>query len=593
METNYAFSEEQIRQLGGCLASPEYFIENFCWLQQKASAGVSETSSTIPFQMGKKKGDDFYFQRRILRWLHNRENILALKSRRVGCSWIVAAYVAWLVNFHKSVNDVLISRNGTEAKKLLGKVKFILKNLKYHDSGDIRKATDASFLRGYFHAETQQLLEIGWRNDEGEVVEQSSVESITTTDDAGRGDDITFLTFDELPFYEHPEETWSSAQKALTRGGHWIAIGTAGPIGDVFHRLCSRGELDEADELDELLGYKYIKIHWSEAGITPEQVKAASIGSTQVMIDQEWEMKFIAPGTVVFDPTALAACYKPPDQYPEVAAELAAYREQVLHGNGGKVYCSGVDTIEGKAHKRSHQKDWNAWVSLTQSNVMACSHVDQSPISRWAGKTIDNAAGGRVEIVGKTSKLHEEFPGPVGIENTGPGLTTSTNHQLPKDSFSEQRGIDMSAAMKRGIITRLMLKVEAVGITITSLAAYQQMSVYQNLDGRGKYGAPPGFNDDIVMAIAIASDEVDKKGQLHFIFGKDVNTSQRVDGSTERQGAVRLRGGPIINLDIHPEHKRRIDQMGGVVIVDTSPLRETDRLFRQLIEKEHENLPTR
>ncbi len=37
-----------------------------------------------------------------------------------------------------------------------------------------------------------------------------------------------FTIFDKLAFYEHPDETWSSAQAVMFRGDHWIAISTPG-----------------------------------------------------------------------------------------------------------------------------------------------------------------------------------------------------------------------------------------------------------------------------------------------------------------------------------------------------------------------------
>ncbi len=551
---------EQVKELIKCAHSPEYFVETYGWLEQKASAGVSATSSIIQFQLGKKPGDDFYFQREILCWLHQRKNVLNLKSRRVGCSWIAAAYTAWLINFYKGVNVLFISRNETEAKKILRKVKFFLKNLALHDHDNQRKATKAPWLRGYFHTDAQQTLSIGWRDDRGEIVILSTAESITTTDDSGRGDDATFIIFDELDFYEHPDETWSSALATLTRGGHWMAISTPNLIGRVFHRLCAKGDLADLGKLKEKLNYKYRKIHWSEAGITREQIAASTIEYTQDKIDQEWEWKFIAPGSVVFDSTHLATCYRPLHENPDLVKYLKQYHEVVMRGSGDLMYYSGVDTIRGKAHRKSREKDWNSFNSLTRDNVQAFHYYDQSEISRWAGKLIDNAAGGKMEIEGKTTILHREWPGIVAIEETGVGLTTANNHQIPNDSFSDKVYIDVLSLMKRDLIERLILKIESHSITITDPWTYQCLMVYQRGSRQGQYEAPPGYHDDPVMSLALASNEVDKVAALYFDFGIE-KADISVNHPYQEDEARRLADGPKVDLGIRPENQRLVDQV--------------------------------
>lgn len=985
--------------------SPSYFVETFCWLQQKASAGVSERDSILPFQMGNSPEESHFFQRRILNWLHNRENVLTLKSRRVGCSWVAAAYAAWMVNFHKNVNILFISRNGAEAKKILAKVKFILKNLAYHDSDDLRKATRTPWLCGELVTDNLEQISIGYRDDSGEVVMTSDVVSLNNTDDAARGDDATFIVFDELAFYEHPEETWSSAQKTLARGGHWMAIAcvalntyifteygieqigdylpsstkhgefgeidtvkihgryglkpcntvynsgityttivttdrnyrlestavhpilcmrdgnidwiktheikigdwvpiqygmncwgkntsltdcipdryfpshgkemwvppnnitedlayllglitgdghlsdglpyrvniatvdkqtkqwllgdnigldfsessnphhivassksfidfcrkfgmsigvrapskkipdrimkspqnivraflqglfdadgsssrknggvqftstsieminqvralllnfgiisslfehitkptkrvkveslvyileigiharefysligfrldrkqnnslvlknkskslkdkipfaallvnpirkklpqlrgmaefsrdrrtksnratvkqakkypfalskqrareilelypeakdryayrklnelvslpyywvqvksieygqrqtcdfhipdgnsfitngfvshnTPNGVGDVFHRMTEQGDLCEAGHIsEEELGFKYIKIHWSEAGITQEQVNKSNVGSTQEKSDQEWEFKFISPGSAVFHPTHLAACYKPPEQYPEVAKALAEYREEVAKLDGNLFYYSGADTIVGKKHKKSREKDFNAFVALTKSGIQAFCHMGQEPLSQWAGMTLDGE-----EIPGMVPQLHAEWPGMLQVEENGPGYTVINRYQPPPDIFSMMTPVSMSAILKRGAIERLIVLVESHGIVITDLRLYQQMQVFEQI-GPGQYSAPQGYHDDLVIALALAVDALQKHGSLAFPWGDNTDKLERasITGMLGQMGErTVLGGGPKLDiLTIPSEHLR-------------------------------------
>jgi hypothetical protein len=585
-----ALSPQQALEIFKCRQSPEYFIETYGWLEQQASAGVSSTSSIIPFQLGKTPDEPFYFQREILRWLHDRQKIVTLKSRRVGCSWIAAAYTAWLLNFHKGVKVLFISRKETESKKILAKVRFILKNLALHDHSSHHRATKASWLAGNFHTDAQLTFSIGWRDDNGEITMRSTAESVTTTDDSGRGDDATFTVFDELAFYEHPDETWASAQATMARGGHWFVISTPSGVGDIFHRLCARGDLSELGKLQEPLGYLYRKIHWSEAGITKEQIEASTIEYTSDKREQEWEWKFIAPGSVVFDPAHLAACYKPLHEHPELVEYLEDYREKVLAGVAGYKYYSGVDTIRGKSHRKSREKDWNSFSVLTKDNVQAFHYYDQSEISQWAGKLVDNAAGGRMEIEGKTSKLHKEWPGTAAIEETGVGLTTATNHQIPNDNISEQVSVDISSLKKRNLVERMILKVEAHTITITDPWTYQCMMVFQRGDSPGKYEAPPGYYDDPVDSLCLASNEVDKESALYFDFGNAGQKRQEpIDVAHPYQdGSEKLPDGPRFSMDIRPENQRMMDLVLPDAPVEMTPLNRRGDRIEEYLERELE-----
>lgn len=535
--SSIGLTDKQLVELGRCIVSPEYFVETFCWLQQKASAGVSKTSATIPFTMGLTPEQPHYFQRRILRWLHNRDNVLTMKSRRVGCSWIAAAYVSWLINFHEGVNALFISRNGKEAIRILDKVRFILANLAYHDAKSIKKSTDASWLRSEIVANNTERISIAWRGDDGHINNTSAVESITTTDDSARGDDATFIVFDELGFYEHPEQTWSSATKALTLGGHWMAISTPNLIGDTFHRLCARGDLSELGKLDEPLGFKYIKIHWTEAGITEEQKERASVGDTDDKIRREWEWGFTSVGTVAFDPTHLAACYRPPAEYPDVAKEIEKYHKNVMSekNRGSWIYYSGVDTSVAKIYRKASQKDYHAFTSLTNSGIQAFMYFSKESLGRWAGTRLDSGyidGDGIVDVIGTVSKLHAEYPGLCYIEEEGPGLTVIHNHRLPPDGFSDIEPVSMKHLFKRNIIERLILRVENHQIIITDEFTYQCMMMYQQV-GPGRYEAASGYFDDPVIALALATAALDSHGAFEFSWGRSADDLKRSPDSFE------------------------------------------------------------
>ena len=345
-----------------------------------------ETQRILPF-------NPFPYQRKMLRWMMEGRNVLALKSRRVGCSWITAAYAAWLLNFREGINVLFLSKKEDDAKKLLRKVKFILKNLALHDNEDHRLATRCSWLCGEIGTDNQQLFTIIYRDDHGRATAESEAASLSTTSESGRSEGASLIFLDEFGFVKPDDEkTWTAIKPTVARGGQWITVSTPNGVGGVHHRLCMEAQRHENKS------YEYIEVHWSEAGITQAQYEAAIEGMDAASIAQEWEMEFIQSGNPVFNATDLAACYKPPEEYPEVAKMLKDYRERE------RFYYSGADTSEGKAHRKSTQRDYHSWCSLTRSGIQAFGKNTKEPLSKWAGHTVTTTTGKQLNVPGRISR---------------------------------------------------------------------------------------------------------------------------------------------------------------------------------------------
>jgi intein/homing endonuclease len=214
-------SEEQLKELAKCYNDPIYFIENYCWIE------VKEKSKIYPAVL-------YPYQKEILTWLVNGESGLVLKSRRVGGSTVVALYLAWLINFRRGVNALLLSRTEKDAIKLLAKVKFAYFNIKRHTSEDFALAEDATWMLNDVAFNNQQLFAVGWKDDEGNILSTSEVASLTTTSESGRGESASFVFIDEMAFIEDQEGASRASRITTTRGGHWLAVSCQTPDAYVF-----------------------------------------------------------------------------------------------------------------------------------------------------------------------------------------------------------------------------------------------------------------------------------------------------------------------------------------------------------------------
>lgn len=541
-EDEILLSEEEIIQISACGMDCKYFLENFCWIERK------ETGEILPFV-------PYDYQWEILRLIQSGQNIVINKSRRVGVSWMVAAYVAWLVNFHEGINVLLLSKKEDDAKKLLRKVKFILNNLAYHDSKHLRRSTPASFLRGEIGVDNQQLFTILYRDDEGNQSTHSEVASLTMTTDAGRSEGATLIFWDECAFAKPDDEaTWASIVPTTLRGGKYILASTPNMVGGVFWSLVRDGQAGISE------GYIYKEVHWSEAGITHEQVLAVkqAMKMTDEMFLQEFELQFVQAGRSVFSKMHLDNCYKPLDENPELINMLLRYDE-----NGGE-YFNGIDSASGQ-YRKGRPPDYNAFVALTNNRIVACAYQDRKDIGDWAGKEMD-VGDGRLEFIeGKTSKLHKEYPGIAYIEKTGIGQVTATNHRTPVGSRSVPKSADASS--KQRIVTNLILAVEGHKIVVTDSTLYLQMHDYIRITGPGSFGPPSGGNDDLVMALAWAFDALTDHG------GKDPPQLPPPSPPTRESAIGITPAKAIINVgrELSEEPARMADMISPIIDLPAPP----------------------
>lgn len=524
----------QVEEITACTLDCRYFIETFCWIERK------ETGEILPFV-------PYDWQWDILERLQNGESIVISKSRRVGVSWIVAAYVAWLINFREGHHVLFLSRTENDAIKLLRKVKFILNNLALHDTEHIRDATQCTFLRGEIQTDKQQFFSIQYRDDDGNAVGASAAESLTMTTAAGRSEGASLVFWDEAAFAKPDDEaTWSSIAPTITRGGQVIVASTPFGVGGVFWRLVRDGERGDNT------WYHFRFVHWSESGMTEEQVMRIkdALKMTNEMYLQEFEGKFTQAGTRVFDATYLDMCYRPLDEHPEIAQYLENYDQ--TEG----FYYSAADSASGQYHKK-RAPDENAWVSVTRHGVTAMVEHNRKLLGDWAGKPITNSDGTPGFQQGEVSNLHKQWPGILYIEKKIAGDVTYNNYQGPEDGISRMYPANPDTKSMPRIMNGLILLIEGAQLIITDKELYQQMYDLQRGVSPGTYEPPPGGNDDLVKTLAWAADAMTTHG------GADIPEGIRLPDPNRESHTGYIPSLAMPQPGIDPRSMRMTDTIGG------------------------------
>jgi len=154
-----------------------------------------------------------------------RFNII-LKARQLGISTISAAYVAWLMLFHKDKNILVVATKLQTATNLVKKVKAIIKNLpKWMQISDIIVDNRTSF----------------------ELSNGSQIKGSSTSGDAGRSEALSLLIIDEAAHVERLDELWTALYPTLSTGGRCIALSTPNGVGNWFHQNCVEAEAGTND----------------------------------------------------------------------------------------------------------------------------------------------------------------------------------------------------------------------------------------------------------------------------------------------------------------------------------------------------------
>ena len=164
------------------------------------------------------------YQTDLLNDFNNHRFNVILKARQLGISTISAGYIAWLMLFHRDKNILVVATKFGTASNLVKKVKAIIKRV----PGWLQIAGITTDNRTNF-----------------ELSNGSQIKASSTSGDAGRSEALSLLVIDEAAHVEGLEELWAGLYPTLSTGGRCIALSTPNGVGNWFHKIYSEAELEE------------------------------------------------------------------------------------------------------------------------------------------------------------------------------------------------------------------------------------------------------------------------------------------------------------------------------------------------------------
>lgn len=197
----YLTKQQILKEIVQCGKDPTYFLNNYAKISHPMHG-------LIPFRT-------YHFQDDLLQSFNDHRFNVILKARQLGISTITAGYVVWMMLFHRDKNVLVMATKFGTAANLVKKVKAVMKHLPdWLRIADISVDNRTSF----------------------ELTNGSQIKASSTSSDAGRSEALSLLVVDEAAHVEGLAELWTGLYPTLSTGGRCIALSTPNGVGNWFHQ---------------------------------------------------------------------------------------------------------------------------------------------------------------------------------------------------------------------------------------------------------------------------------------------------------------------------------------------------------------------
>jgi hypothetical protein len=110
-------TNDHILEIYKCSKDPIYFIENYCRI-------ISLDEGLVPFKM-------YEFQKDMIKLYTENRYSLALTSRQLGKTSVMAAFIVWYSIFHEEKTTAVLANKGDAAQEIMDRIRLMLENLPF------------------------------------------------------------------------------------------------------------------------------------------------------------------------------------------------------------------------------------------------------------------------------------------------------------------------------------------------------------------------------------------------------------------------------------------------------------------------------
>ena len=453
-----------IKEYKKCKEDPVYFMKKYCYIQHPQRG-------KIPFAL-------YPFQEKVLYLFRDNANIITLKSRQLGISTLAAGYAIWLMTFHDDKNVLALATTAKTAMNIVTKVKYMYDNL-------------PSWLKLKAIEKNKSTLTLS---------NGSRMTAKSSNPDAARSEAVSLLLIDEAAFIDNIEETFTAAQQTLATGGQCMALSTPNGIGNWFHQTWVKSEMGENS-------FTPIKLPWTvhpERDQTWRDKQDADLGKR--MAAQECDGDFLSSGATAFELDDI--------DYYESMNMLDPLEKRGIEQNfwiwsyptNREKYIVSADVARGDG------EDFSTF------HIVDTERLEQ--VAEFKGKLSPKEFGNL--LVSVATEWNSAL---LVIENANIGWSTieqvqelgymNLYHSSPNDHLKDAEtymtqyengkltpGFTTSSRTRPLILAKYMEFIRERSVIIRSKRLIREMRTFVWKNGKAQ--AQKGYNDDLVMAFAIA-----------------------------------------------------------------------------------------
>jgi len=459
----YKLTKQQIQdEILKCGKNPVYFINTYTKISHPQRG-------PIPFRM-------YPFQEAAIKDIQDHRFNIILKARQLGLSTVVAGYVAWLMLFHRDKNVLVLATKLLSASNLVRKVKYIIKSV----PAWLTIATVAIDNRTSF-----------------ELSNGSQIKSSATSGDAGRSEALSLLVLDEAGFIEGMQELWAGLYPTMATGGRCVAISTPNGVGNWFHQAY----IDAESGTNE---FNPIKLHWTvHPDRNQEWFEKETKNLSKREVAQEYECSFNASGETVIDAADLeylSAAHEEPKMRLGIDRNLWVWKEYNIKCK----YLLVADVARGDG------KDFSVFHMLNLNTMeQAAEYQGKLNIEEFARLLFNTGTQyGNCMIVVENNNLGFSIleklisMGYKNVYHSSKGSAEFVEQHAAENMSNTVPGFTTSHKSRPLILSKLEEFIRSKMIKINSIRSYNELTTFIWHHGRPQ--AMSGYNDDLVMSLAIA-----------------------------------------------------------------------------------------
>ena len=455
--------KEIIQEIVKSGKDPVYFINNYAKISHPMRG-------LIPFRT-------YPFQDELLKNFNDHRFNVILKARQLGISTITAAYVVWMMMFHRDKNILVMATKFGTAANLVKKVKQVIRNMPPW----LMVATISVDNRTSF-----------------ELSNGSQIKASSTSSDAGRSEALSLLVIDEAAHVEGLDELWTGLYPTLSTGGRCIALSTPNGVGNWFHQTYIDADAGSNDFFPTNLPWD---VHPDR---DLEWFEKETRNMSRRQIAQELECNFNMSGETVLNPDDLMKIENEQLTDPEYRTGFDRNLWIWETYNPEHSYLMVADVSRGDG------RDFSAFHIINLHTLQQ--------VAEYQGKiNIDMYAN----LLNTTGREYGDCMLVVENNNIGfavleklmeaqyPNLyhSVKSTHEYVDSYTAEARsnavaGFTTSAKTRPLIVAKLEEFIRNKLLTIRSKRTLQEMKTFIWNNGRAE--AMRSYNDDLIMSLAIA-----------------------------------------------------------------------------------------